>query len=362
MEISVVIMAGGKGERFWPQSLKKYPKQFLPIVDENQSMIEATIERALQVTSLDNIFISIRKDLVDTAYEILPQFPKENFIIEPIGRDTAAAMGLATFFIEEKRPGSIMIILPSDHLVQPIESFADDVRNAAQIASDSDCLITFGIKPTRIDTGYGHIELGEIIHKRYNTNAYEVKQFTEKPDKKTAELFLQKGNFVWNSGMFIWKPSIFKQEMERSLPEHYNGLLHIQDFFDDENYIEKATPIFENFEKISVDYGIMEKASNVLCLKANFQWDDVGSWTALERINKKDESNNITKGLIAQLNTEDSILLNYDNKRLVSTLGVKNLIIINTKNAVLVLDKNSEQDMKKLIKLLQEDEKFKSFL
>lgn len=362
MQTAVVIMAGGRGERFWPRSRNRIPKQFLPITHDSITMAEETIRRACLITEPENIFLSLRQDLVKTVQTLLPEFPEENLIIEPVGRDTAAAMGLATMILQIKRPGFVALILPSDHLIVPDETFSSNISQAVRTASEYDCLLTFGIRPTRPDTGYGYIETGELIHDRKGLAAYEVRTFREKPDRILAESYIKKGNYFWNSGIFVWKPTVFLSEMERYLPVHFRTLNALADLLNDPDYIEKALPLFRDLPAVSVDYGIMEKADNVLCIRADFQWDDVGSWTALERIRQKDRTGNITAGLPLLLNTHDSLIFNFSPDRLLAVSGIRGAVIVQTDDAVLVLDKRSEGDMKKLLNIIREQEKLHKFL
>jgi len=362
VEISIVIMAGGRGERFWPRSRNELPKQFLRVTSETKTMVEETLDRAYLCADPENVFISLREDLLPAARRILPSFPLDQYIIEPLGRDTAAAMGLASVFIERRRPGTVLAILPSDQLVAPAAVFAEELKTACRVARDYDCIVTFGIKPERIETEFGYIELGEVIHTKDSASAFEVRRFTEKPDRPTAEKYLKAGNFCWNSGMFVWKPAVFLGELEKFLPGHYHGLREIQEFADDPDFSLKALPVFEKFEKISVDYGVMEKAKNILCLRAGFRWDDVGHWTALERVYPKDKDANLLKGPVMVSDTKNSLVLNYDENSAVAVMGLKDVIVVKTPDGVLVCDRRSEDDLKKLVKLIASDGDLKKFL
>ncbi len=362
MELSIVIMAGGRGERFWPLSRNSRPKQFLPVVRDDLTMVEETLRRACKITALENVFISIRADLLPAAREILPDFPLDNFIVEPIPRDTAAAMGLASIFVEQMRPGTVMALLPSDHLVSPDESFINDIKSAAKTAYDTDCLMTLAIKPTRADTGYGYIHIGELIRNKNGHQAYEVRQFLEKPDIKQAMEFCSKPDYFWNAGIFVWKPSVLLNELERHLPAHHAGLVEAADYIGDVAFVEKTTPIFEKFEKISVDYGIMEKADNVLCMKASFEWDDIGNWTALERLKGMDAEGNVLTGTSLAMDSSNCEVLNYSKEKLVTLVGMKDVIVVNTEDAILICDKGSEQKIKKLVKRMEGENGLKRYV
>jgi mannose-1-phosphate guanylyltransferase len=355
-------MAGGKGERFWPRSRRSLPKQFLRVTSETKTMIGETLERTLLAADPANVFISLREDLLPAARQCLPDFPLDQYIVEPVGRDTAAAMGLASVVVERRRPGTVLAILPSDHLVAPAAVFAEDLKSACRVAQEYDCLVTFGVRPERPETGFGYIELGEVIHTRDRANAYEVRRFTEKPDRATAEKYLKTGNFCWNSGMFVWKPSVFLGELEKFLPDHYHGLREIQEWADDPGFCEKARPVFERLEKISVDFGVMEKARNILCLRANFGWDDVGHWTALERVYPKAADGGTVKGPVVLSDVKNSMVLNFDDASVVAVMGLKDVVVVKTADAVLVCDRRSDEEMKKLLRLISDRDDLKKFL
>lgn len=351
--MKIIIIAGGKGERFWPFSRLKKPKQLLPIVS-NKTMLEETIERLEGLVNINDIFISTREDLVAPIKEILKDFPDENLIVEPMPRDTAAAIGFANTVVNKRFPGEVVAVLPADHTVKEKEIFQEDLSIAVKVAKDTGCLLTFGINPAGPATGYGYIELGEIINDSYDNPAYEVKSFKEKPDYHTAKMYVQKGNYVWNSGMFVWTTTSIFEAIEKYMPELFEGLMQIQDALDTINEKDVIREVFEKLPKISIDYGVMEKADNVLCIRARFTWDDVGAWSALERITQKDENGNVIKSLWKGNDTKNSIIVSDGD--LIVTLGVSNLIIVKSKNALVVMDKSKEQEIKKIVKEISKDE------
>ncbi len=357
--INTMIMAGGKGERFWPKSRLSTPKQLLPITGE-KTMIEETIDRILPLSSKENIFISTNKKLKAQIQNILTDISDENYILEPEPRDTAPAIALATAIIGKKYPGSVMIVLPADHYIIDSDIFREDLKIAANIAKETGCLITFGINPARIETGYGYIELGEIINSSYENPAYEVKSFKEKPDFITAKEYVEKGNFVWNSGIFIWTTTAIMEAFEKHLPEMFEGIIKIQDILENSGNITEIEEVFKTLPKISIDYGVMEKAENVLSMKARFRWDDVGSWPALERVFKSDENKNIIKGLWVGRDTNNSIILG-DDENLIATLGLNNMVVVKEKDSILIMSKDKAQDLKKVVEQIKEDENLKKF-
>lgn len=356
--MNVLIMAGGKGERFWPKSTVSKPKHLHPIVSD-RSMIEETVERLTGLVEYKNIFISTNIHLHREIRRILPQIPEENYIIEPFGRDTGPAIGLGAVFIGKRDPGSIMAVLPADHLIVDKEVFQNDLIVAEQIAGKTDCLVTFGINPSRIETGYGYMELGEIINSEYDNSAFEVRSFKEKPDLESAEKYFQQDNYVWNSGMFIWPTNSILEAFEKYLPDMFESFIDIQDYMGTDEERAVIDQHFKTFDKISIDYGIMEKADNVLCLRARFSWDDVGSWSSLSRLKSLDENNNLIQAVWKGLDTQNCTIIN--DKGLISTIGIENLIIIKEKDTILIVDKSREQEIRKIIRELKNDEELKRY-
>ena len=357
--INTMIMAGGKGERFWPKSRLSTPKQLLPITGD-KTMIEETVDRISALSKRENIFISTNMRLKDKIKNILTDIPNENYILEPEPRDTAPAIALATAVIGKKYPGSVMVVLPADHYIIDEDIFREDIQIAANIAKETGCLITFGINPARIETGYGYIELGEIINSNYKNPAYEVKSFKEKPDFITAKQYVEKGNFVWNSGIFIWTTTAIMEAFEKYLPEMFNGIIKLQEILEKDTSVEAITNVFKTLPKISIDYGVMEKAENVLSMKARFRWDDVGSWPALERVFKQDENKNIIRGKWAGSDTTNSIVLG-DDENLLVTLGLNNFVVVKDKDAVLIMNKSKAQDLKKIVEQIKQNKDLKKF-
>lgn len=357
--MNILIMAGGKGERFWPKSTISKPKQLLPIVSD-KTMIEETVDRLIGLVDYKNIFISTNSNLKEYIKKLLPQIPDRNYIIEPVGRDTAPAVALGAVYIGKQEPGSVMLVLPADHLIIEKDIFQRDIATAEQIAKNTGCLITFGINPSRIETGYGYIELGEVINTEYENHAYEVKSFKEKPDLQTAKQYCQQDNYVWNSGMFLWTTNAIMEALEKYLPDMFECFMEIQESIGTDNEKDTINKYFENFEKVSIDYGVMEKADNVLCLKAKFTWDDVGAWTALTRVKTLDVDNNLIQSDWKGIDTKDCIIVN--DKGIISTIGVKNLIIIKNGDSVLIAEKSREQEVKKIVKELKADDELIKYI
>ncbi len=348
---TALIMAGGRGERFWPKSRKNLPKQFLSLTSDGKTMIQLTVERISPVVSLENIYISTNTSYKKLVMEQLPGIPEENILCEPVGRNTAPCIGLAAVHIRKKLGDAIMMVLPSDHLIKNNVMFLDVLRDAATAAEENTNLVTIGITPSYPETGYGYIQFDSQNLKECTSRAYKVVNFKEKPDLSTAKEYVASGDYLWNSGMFIWKVSSILSNMENLMPAMYDGLKKIENSIgttDQEQVLESE---FINFKSESIDYGIMEHAKDIYIIPGAFGWDDVGSWLALERINSTNEFGNVVNGNVISIDTKNSII--HGNEKLIATVGLKDIIIIDTEDALLICDKDSTQDIKKVIENLK---------
>jgi mannose-1-phosphate guanylyltransferase len=352
-----VILCGGKGERFWPKSRQAFPKQFVRLF-ERRSLIQATSMRIRKLCPLrQQLFVApesfarlLKKELrVKTA----------NLILEPYGRNTAPAIGLAAATIYAYDPQAIMIVLPADHLIKPEQEFIKAVRLAIAVARQG-LLVTFGIVPARPDTGYGYIEIGESLLTYKNLTAYRVKSFREKPDQITAEQYLKTGQFLWNSGMFVWRVDTILAAFARFMPEFYQQLLKLSAVKRKMQRTTVIRKIYNRVESISIDYAVMEKADNVAVVRAGFDWDDVGSWLALERHLPVDGNGNAVNGLWFGIGTGNCII--YSEEGVIGTLGVKNLVIARCGDGLLVADKAALGDLKQLLAQMAKDSRAKKFL
>lgn len=349
----VVIMCGGSGSRFWPKSRKMYPKQFLNTVGE-RTMIQLTVDRISKFIPLENIYMVTSKSYVNTIKEQVPQVFEENLIIEPMIKETAACIGYSAVKLLKKDPEAVMIVLPSDHYIQDEKRFMETLQQGLDIACCENCLVTMGIRPARAETAYGYIETGKKIEGQWKIPTYKIKRFTEKPNREKAQEFIDKGTYLWNSGMFIWKASVLLKQYKKFLPEMYQCLRRISDYIgtpEEERVVEGE---YKKIDGISIDYGILEKTWDVYVMESSFSWDDIGNWTALERYMYKDENGNSVKGQHKSLDTHNCIL--YGDKRLIATLGIEDLIVVETDDVILVCRKDRDQDIKLLIKELTKDE------
>ncbi|MEC9490919.1 MAG: mannose-1-phosphate guanylyltransferase [Halanaerobiales bacterium] len=351
--ITALIMAGGEGTRFWPLSRKDNPKQFLKLNDEQKTMLQQTVERISQLVPYEQIFIATNDSYQQAIKDQLTEVPEDNIIIEPLKRNTAPSIGLSSVIIEEKYPGSTMLVLPADHLIKDQNNFFDILKKAIMTAAAGKNLVTIGIEPTHPETGYGYIHFGDKLHTIDGDSVFKVENFTEKPDLDTAAEFLKDGSYLWNSGMFIWNLNSILANIEEHLPKLYLSLEKIREALNTEQQSEIIKEEFEKMESISIDYGIMEKADDIFVIPGSFGWDDLGSWPALERIKKVDEQGNVVVGKHYGIDTKNSIIHSTD--KLITTIGLDNIVIVNTEDAVLICDKKRAQDVKKIREILSEE-------
>lgn len=353
--IHAVIMAGGKGERFWPRSRQKMPKQLLSLTDDGKTMIQLTAERINRLCGYENTYIVTNPDYSKIIKEQLPKLSENNIIIEPLGRNTAPCIGLAAVTIAKKDPDGVMIVLPSDHLIKNNTLFVNTLKKAVAQAQKGDNLITIGITPSYAETGYGYINFEEELDSFGVDTFFKVKKFVEKPNKKKAEEYLAGGDYLWNSGMFVWRVSTILQNIKLHMPDLYEGLIKISETSASDVSDKVLLEEYSKFNSISIDYGIMEKADNIYTIPGNFGWDDVGSWTALERIQIKDELGNVKKGNIIDIDTQRCII--QGSEKLIATIGLKDVVVVDTKDATLICSKDKCQDIKKLLAKIKELDK-----
>lgn len=348
MKTTALIMAGGRGERFWPKSRKNMPKQFLSLTGDGKTMIQLTVERILPLIDMEDVYISTNKDYKSLVLEQLPGIPKENILCEPISRNTAPCIGLGAIHISKKYDDAIMVVLPSDHLIKYNSMFINTLKDASEIAEKNSNLVTIGITPDYPETGYGYIKFNPDI---CEGRAFEVDRFVEKPNLETAKEYLSTDEYLWNSGMFVWKVSSILEKMKEFMPETYKGLLNIRDSIGTAEEDIILGKEFLDFQSISIDYGIMEKSSNIYTLPGTFGWDDVGSWLAIERIRKTNEFGNVVNGNVITIDSKSCII--EGGKKLIATVGIENLVIVDTQDAILICEKDSAGDIKKILENLK---------
>ena len=349
--ISVVIMAGGKGERFWPKSRINSPKQFLSLTDDGKSMIQHTVERLKDIVEFENIYVVTNELYKGLVNQHIPEIPKENIIVEPVAKNTAPCIGLAAIHIAKKNPDSKMIVLPADHLIKFNEIFTDTLKTALDVVENGDNLVTIGITPSYPETGYGYINFKRGDSLPSIKNVYEVLKFEEKPNIEKAKEYLASGQYLWNSGMFVWKTSTILNNFKEHLPKIYQGLEVIEKSIGTDEYEKILKEEFVKLPSESIDYGIMEKAKNIYVVPGNFGWDDVGSWLSLERIKKSNQDGNVISGNVISIKTKNTVVQGTD--KLIATIGLEDIIIVDTEDAILICNKDNTQEVKEVINNLK---------
>ncbi len=346
-------MAGGAGTRFWPVSRKNKPKQFLPIVSE-KTMIEETIDRLSPRVPLNNIYTIANLEKTEIIKSLLPSLPDENFLVEPRGKNTAPSLMLATARIYLQNPRAVVAALPADHLIRDSSLFLQKFEAAATAASSGDCLVTFGfLRPTQPqDTGISSFPW--IIPSKRWMSFYNVQEFKEKPGLEQAKVFLKEGNYFWNSGMFLWQADVFAQKLERFAPDMFSYWTKILGALKN-NESAQLSSLFEEMPSLSIDYALMEKAEGVLMAKGDFGWSDVGAWSSLAEIWPQDKTGNALKGENIILDSQDCLV--YNPGKLTALIGVKDIIVIDTDDALLVVHKDQDQKVKDIVEEIKKKKK-----
>lgn len=343
-----VIMAGGKGERFWPVSTEEKPKPFVKLLGE-KTLIRYTFERTLRIVPKERIYVVLGDTHLAVARQQLPELDEKNFLIEPAGRDTAPCIGYAAMSIAMETPDAIMVTLPADHYVPDIEEFARTIRGGIHFAQSGPYLVTIGITPTRPETGYGYIEAGVPFGDFDGLICNAVGRFVEKPDFDRAVQYIAEGRYYWNGGIFIWRVKTLLAGLQKHTPELAAGLDVLKGalYQNDEAAIKKA---FERFPRISIDYALMEKADNVLVIPSKFVWDDVGTWASLARAAVLDACGNYIAGDAVLKDVKDSVVCG-DGIR-VGVLGLENVVVVATPDGVLVCDKERSQEVREIARMI----------
>ncbi|MBK6766211.1 MAG: mannose-1-phosphate guanylyltransferase [bacterium] len=326
--LHAVIMAGGVGARFWPLSRRHRPKQLIDLTGEG-TMIEQTMSRLDGLVDSENVWIVTNADQAAQIKKLVPQFRDDRFIIEPVGRNTAPAIGLAAVHLHKSDPDAVMIVLPADHRITNIPQFHFCLTSAVEVVHDSELLATIGIQPTRPETGYGYIQM-DTSGIRLRDNVYPVRTFAEKPNLATARLFLESGEFLWNSGMFVWRADSILKLIRDLLPLWGVAFEEIDGAIGTPQEQNVTRRVFESGKGISIDYGVMEKAPRVAVVRGTFDWNDVGSWDEVWRLMPHDDHGNAIRGNVTLANTHNTCVLG--NKKLIAVTGVSNLIIVETED------------------------------
>ena len=335
----VLIMAGGIGERFWPASKKSRPKQFLPLIS-SIPMICETISRTKDIVAIADTYVVTVEQQKMLLKECAPDFPVDNVILEPMGKNTAPCIAMAVFeFLKKYSPDEVVAVLPADHYISKQKDYTDFLTYAFEQAKSTGKFITFGITPNRPETGYGYIEIGDKVH----DHTYKGIRFVEKPNIDLAEEYVESGKYVWNSGMFVFRISTFIEELKKNEPEIYDSVLEIVQSSDKDFVKEK----YSLLPSTSIDYAIMEKLDEFLVVPADIGWDDVGSWRALETTKGKNASGNVLIGDCIVKDVKNSIIFNEG--KLIAAVGLEDIVIVNTEDALLVIPKDRLNQIKEIV-------------
>ena len=347
-----VIMAGGKGSRFWPRSREKMPKHLLDIQRE-RTIIRETVDRIRPLVPPERTLIVTGRSHAAELIRQLPEIPAENILIEPVGRNTAPCIGLAALHIQKRVPDAVMLVLPSDHRIGDEITFRRVLDAAGKVAAEGNSLVTIGIRPTGPETGYGYIEQGDPFPVGGDGEIRRVRSIREKPPLEQAREFLRQGRFLWNSGMFVWKASTILGAIERFLPELHAGLLQIREALGTEREEEIVGEVYSAQKAVSIDYGVMEKAEDVLVVPGDFGWSDLGSWDALWEVSGKDENGNAVRGSFIGIDAGNSLV--HSPGKLVALVGVRDLLVVETDDALLICRRGRSQDVRKVVEALEKD-------
>ncbi|ABP65923.1 Mannose-1-phosphate guanylyltransferase (GDP) [Caldicellulosiruptor saccharolyticus DSM 8903] len=346
------ILSGGSGLRLWPKSRKAFPKQFLKLFGD-KSFLEMTYDRIKKILPQDRIFIVTHINYRSHLKLLLPQVKDENLVFEPEQKETLACIALVCMHVLKKDPDSILGVFPSDHFISNIEKFESAMKKGYELAK-KDHIVCFGILPTRAETNYGYIKRG----KKIGEGLFLTERFIEKPDSKKAK-YLIKSGYLWNSGIYIFKVSTFLRELKRYMPHYYDIFMRIFSAISNENYIEELKKGYKLLEKVSVDKAIMEKTKKLVVCISEFEWDDVGTWSAFERILRKDENGNVIKTEAIVSESKNCIIF---SDKFVMALGIKDIILVSVEDAILICHKSKEREIKDIIQGIALNEKYKRFL
>jgi len=349
-----VIMAGGRGERFWPLSTAARPKQVLSLVG-GRPMLAQAVDRLKGFIPPERILIITSASLVDVSREAVPELPPANVIGEPCGRDTAAACALGAAVVKARCPGGSFCILTADHVIKPIDRFQQILEHGFTVAERGESLVTIGIKPAFPSTGFGYIECGETISDG-DVRVFKARRFVEKPDAQTAATYLLAGNYLWNSGMFVWKADALLAALQQHEKPVHDMAVAMLPVVDRPAFEACLTAEYNRLGRISIDYAVMEKATNIVTAAGDFEWYDVGSWPALEDHFEKDADGNVIVGDGAMLDSGGNVVISEN--RLTALIGVHDLVVVHAAQATLICPKARAQEVKQMVQLLSADERY----
>lgn len=348
--LHAVIMAGGSGTRFWPASRKNRPKQFLQLAAD-RPLLRLTYERLAPMVPAERIWVVTASSTAALTRELLPELPPANVLGEPAGRDTAACVGLAAEILRRKDPEAVCLVLPADHMIPDEEEFRIAMEVGVRQVEDHGGLLTFGLKPTGPETGFGYLQIGEACRAINGHQVHSLRRFVEKPDTVTAQAYLDQGNFLWNSGMFAWKAVDLLSEIDRQLPLLAQGLRRIGEAQGTTNEADVLDEVYPILPRISVDFGIMEGASVRWTVPVSFRWSDVGSWPGLKDVLPADAAGNVSRGRSVILDADRNVVIS--DGPVVSVIGVEDLVVVATPDAVMVVPADKAQQVKSVVEELE---------
>ncbi|HBS87583.1 MAG: mannose-1-phosphate guanylyltransferase [Bacteroidetes bacterium GWF2_38_335] len=344
-----VIMAGGIGSRFWPMSKSSKPKQFLDIMGTGKTFIQMTYDRFLKICPQDNIYIVTNKENIDLVKEQLHGIKDEMILLEPYRRNTAPCIAYANYKIKKRNTEALIVVAPSDHLIVNEDLFISYIKQGFEFVGENDALMTLGIVPNRPDTGYGYIQINNELKVTENAKLKKVKTFTEKPNLEMAKFFVQTGEFLWNSGIFIWSLKSIHKAFQKSLPDVNSLFREAYKHFDTENEEKETRKTYAACTNISIDYGIMEKADNVYSLCTDFGWSDLGTWGSLYENSEKDEFSNVIKGANVMAYKSTGNIIKTSKDKLVVLQGLDGFIVVDTGEVLLICKKEQEQQIRQIV-------------
>ena len=358
--IYAVILAGGKGERFWPISRSGIPKQLLKITSE-KNMLQETMDRVKDFIPQKQTMIVTGSNIKSAILKESPSLKEDSIIVEPQGKNTCLAIGLAAIHLRKKDPDAAMAVLSCDHLIEPRERLIETLKLGLEITGKDDFLVTIGVIPTRPETAYGYIELADLYDKYGQVSVYKVKQFKEKPDRMVAQEYYFDRKHLWNSGMFIWKVDSIMKALERHMPQLHRSLMEHYETVGTKREKESLSDLYSRADDISIDYAVLEKADNVLCIRADMIWDDVGSWLALDRIKQKDSDGNVIIGNSLAVDSYETVVYN-DGDGIILTMGISDMVVVRSGEIVFVAHKTKIPEIKELLRKLGENKDLRKYL
>ncbi len=353
MTFYALIMAGGGGTRLWPLSRRARPKQVLKLVDE-RTMFEHAVNRIAPIFQPQEILVVTGAEQVEPLMLQAPELPRDSFIVEPVGRGTAPAIGLGAIHIRRRDPQAVMAVLTADHFIRDVERFRRALAAAARVAEEGHT-VTLGIPPSFPSTAYGYIEQGELLTTGEGFPVYRAVRFTEKPDPETAFRMVESGRYSWNSGMFIWRVDCVMEEFARQMPDFYDQLAQVEAVLGTPAYAPTLRRVWPEVTPQTIDYGVMEGAADVVVIPVDIGWSDVGNWSSIRDVLPADEDGNVVVGEHQGLGTRDTII--FGGRRLIATIGLEDMIVVDTDDALLVCPREREQEVRELVRLLEEDER-----